>query len=258
MPRTRYYTARQIVRFEPTREKFEAELPAIYGYAPHILEKLLADVKLKAPQIVYRYQDYFAATRTEITKHVLMGINYKLVKLGDVIEIDSPDFELHGRKLVVDKKANLCILGHLEDEPFQRVKISANSIKFLPPPTTPVNVEDLRQQFKVGNVCLITHEELRPRYEKGDLFKIVYAGSKYVRVVPVKPKFPLFERRRPKEKSKRINQFIYEKGSKDGREFYYSSSVYNKDIPYTALTTIQSVYGERVGNLVEDFTELGF
>jgi hypothetical protein len=86
----------------------------------------------------------------------------------------------------------------------------------------------------------------------------VYAGSKYVRVVPVKPKFALFERRRPKEKSKRINQFIYEKGSKDGREFYYSSSVYNKDIPYTALTTIQAVYGERVGNLVEDFTELGF
>jgi hypothetical protein len=34
--------------------------------------------------------------------------------------------------------------------------------------------------------------------------------------------------------------------------------VYNKDIPYTALTTIQAVYGERVGNLVEDFTELGF
>ncbi len=257
MPRTRFYTARQIVRFEPTREKFEAELPAIYGYAPHILEKLLADVKLKAPQIVYRYQDYFAATRTEITRHVLIGINYKLVKLGDVIEIDSPDFELHGRKLVVDKKANLCVLGHLEDEPFQRVKISANSIKFLPPPTTSINLEEHRQQFKVGNLCLITEENLRPRYEKGDLFKIVSAGSKYVRVVPVKPKFELYNRR-PKAEAKKINQFIYEQDFKDGRKFYYTNSVYNKDIPYTALAKIQSVYGENVGGMIEDFSELGF
>jgi hypothetical protein len=85
----------------------------------------------------------------------------------------------------------------------------------------------------------------------------VSAGSKYVRVVPVKPKFQLYDRK-PKTQAKKINQFIYEKGSKDGREFYYSSSVYNKDIPYTALTTIQAVYGERIGNLVEDFTELGF
>lgn len=257
MPRTRFYTARQIVRFEPTREKFEAELPAIYGYVPHILEKLLEDIKLEVPKIVLGYQDYFSATRTELNHQVLMSINYKLVKLGDIIEINSPDFKLHGRKLVVDKKSNLSIMGHLVDDKTQRVKMSSRSIKFLPPPTTHINLEELRQQFKVGNLCLITEENLRPRYEKGDLFKIVSAGSKYVRVVPVKPKFELYNKR-PKAESKKINQFIYEQDFKDGRKFYYTNSVYNKDIPYTALAKIQSVYGENVGGMIEDFSELGF
>lgn len=257
MPRTRLFTARRIVRFEPSRETFEAELPGIYGYAPHILDKLMADVKLEEPKIVLAYQEYFVATRKEITLNVINSINYKLVQVGDTIEINSPNFAKHGSKIVVLSKSKLCVRGYLVDEPDQRVKISASSIKFLPPPITS-NKLDLRAKFKVGDLCLITQPLFRPRYEENEIFRIVSAGFKYVRVEPIKPKFKLWHRK-PEEKERKKNQFVHELGvdPKSSREFYYSTSVYNMDIPYHELATVQEIFGAETGEMICDFTELG-
>jgi len=257
MSRTCLFKARNIVRFEPTRETFLAELPGIYGYAPHILARLMEDVQLDTPKIVYGYQDYFIATRTEINKNVICAINYKLVKIGDIIEINSPEFAKDGHQMVVRHKSNLSIKGNLVDDPKTSVKISANSIKFLPLTEPLIPLNELRAKFKVGALCLIGPEMYRPRYEEGAIFRVVAAGSKYVRVEPIEPKFQLF-RRKPSYKEKKINSFTYEKDTRqDGREFYYSKSVYNMDIPFESLKEVQEVFGEEVGNLICDFTELG-
>ena len=258
MSRTRLALARHIVRFEPTREKFEAELPAIYGYAPHILEILLADVKLEIPKIVYGYQEYFVSTKTEINQNIIGAINYKLVKPGEIIQINSPSFSRHGYKMCVRSKSNLNVKGYLVDEPNVNVRISANSILFLPPsPTSKTEIQTAKEQFKVGSLCLISSDNFRPRYEIGDIFRIVSAGFKYVRVEPVNPKFKLWKRK-PGKPEKKINEFTYEIGySENGREFYYGTSVYNMDIPYMELKNIQEVFGEEVGTTIHDFAELG-
>lgn len=259
MSRTRLSLARHIVRFEPTREKFEAELPAIYGYAPHILEILLADVKLEIPKIVYGYQEYFVATRNEITQNIIAAINYKLVKPGEIIQINSPSFSRHGYKMCVRSKSNLNVKGYLVDEPNVNVRISANSILFLPPsPTSKTEIQTAKEKFKVGSLCLISSDNFRPRYEIGDIFRIVSAGSKYVRVEPVNPKFKLWKRNSGKPE-KKINSLTYECGINDfsGREFYYGTSVYNMDIPYGELKKVQEVFGEEVGTTIHDFAELG-
>lgn len=258
MSRTRLSLARQIVRFEPTREKFEAELPAIYGYAPHILEILLADVKLEIPKIVYGYQEYFVSTKTEINENIIGAINYKLVKPGEIIQINSPSFSKHGYKMCVRSKSNLNVKGYLVDEPNVNVRISANSILFLPPsPTSKTEIQTAKEKFKVGSLCLISSDNFRPRYEIGDIFRIVSAGFKYVRVEPVNPKFKLWKRK-PVKPEKKINSFTYETGySENGREFYYSTSVYNMDIPYGELKKVQEVFGEEVGTTIHDFAELG-
>jgi hypothetical protein len=257
MPRTRLSLARNIVRFEPTREKFEAELPAIYGYAPHILEILLEDVKLDIPKIVYGYQEYFVATRTEINQNIIGAINYKLVKPGEIIQINSPSFSKHGYKMCVKSKSNLCVKGYLVDEPNVNVRISANSIIFLPiDKVLNTKIQSAKEKFKVGSLCLISKDSYRPRYELGDVFKVVSAGSKYVRVEPLNPKFKLWKRYQSKPE-KKINSFTYEMGFKEDREFYYSISVYNMDIPYGELKTIQEVFGEEVGTTIHDFAELG-
>jgi hypothetical protein len=258
MSRTRLALARHIVRFEPTREKFEAELPAIYGYVPHILEILLADVKLEIPKIVYGYQEYFVSTKTEINQNIIGAINYKLVKPGEIIQINSPSFSRHGYKMCVRSKSNLNVKGYLVDEPNVNVRISANSILFLPPsPTSKTEIQTAKEQFKVGSLCLISSDNFRPRYEIGDIFRIVSAGFKYVRVEPVNPKFKLWKRK-PGKPEKKINEFTYEIGySENGREFYYGTSVYNMDIPYMELKNIQEVFGEEVGTTIHDFAELG-
>lgn len=258
MSRTRLHQARGIVRFEPSKEMFEAELPAIYGYAPHILSQLMDDIKLDKPKIIYGYQEYFVATRTQINQNVICAINYKLIKPGDIVEINSPSFAKHGKKLCVNHKSNLTISGFLVDEPNCKVKISANSVIFLPPkpPTSSTDIKNLRGKFKLGSLCLISSENYRPRYELGDVFRIVSTGSKYVRVEPTEPRFALWKRK-TNYPERKINSFTYEKGVKGGREFYYSSSVYNMDIPYHDLKEVQEVFGEEIGDMICDFTELG-
>ena len=255
MSRTRLHQARGILRFEPSKEMFKAELPAIYGYAPHILSQLMDDIELDTPKIIYGYQEYFVATRTEINQNIICAINYKLIKPGDIIEINSPTFSKHGKKLCVQHKSNLTVSGFLVDEPNCKVKISANSVIFLPPAPSS-DIKNLREKFKLGSLCIISSENYRPRYELGDVFRIVSAGSKYVRVVPTQPRFELWKRK-PNHPEKKINSFTYEKGVKDSREFYYSSSVYNMDIPYHDLKEVQEVFGEELGDMICDFTELG-
>ena len=255
MSRTRLHQARGIVRFEPSKEMFKAELPAIYGYAPHILSQLMDDIKLDTPKIIYGYQEYFVATRTEINQNIICAINYKLIKPGDIVEINSPSFAKHGKKLCVQHKSNLTVSGLLVDEPNCKVKISANSVIFLPPVPSS-DIKNLREKFKLDSLCLISSDNYRPRYELGDVFRIVSAGSKYVRVEPTEPRFPLWKRK-TNRKERKINSFTYEKGVKGEREFYYSSSVYNMDIPYHDLKEVQEVFGEEIGNMICDFTELG-
>jgi len=255
MSRTRLYQARGIVRFEPSKEMFRAELPGIYGYVPHILSKLMADIELDIPKIIYGYQEYFVATRTEINKNIIRAINYKLIKPGDIVQINSPTFSKHGKKLLVQHKSDLTVSGFLVDEPKRKVKISASSVIFLPPAPS-IDIKNLREKFKLGSLCLISSENYRPRYELGDVFRIVFAGSKYVRVEPTQPRFELW-RRKPNHPERKINSFTYEIGIRNSGKFYYSSSVYNLDIPYHELKEVQEVFGEELGDMICDFTELG-
>jgi len=179
---------------------------------------------------------------------LIQEVNYKKAKIGEVIEVNSPDWKFHGHRVVVEKKRNGMVECYVPNDLRIRLKISARSVKFIS------QEKSEKLDVKVGDLVLISEARFRPRYEEGDVFKVIWKGAKYVWVVPKTPKFEV-----------RID--LYDVGGRPGdntKEFadkagrkVYRESVYSMDIPITHLQSVQDYYGEEMGGLLGDLDGIG-
>jgi hypothetical protein len=104
----------------------------------------------------------------------------------------------------------------------------------------------------VGDLVCIDEARFRPRYEDDALFKVVWKGSKYVRVEPRFPKYPVIN---VNVSEKRIGDRVRESGE-PGR--YWNEGVYNLDIPLTSLKKPNEFYSKEDVETVQDLDTLGF
>jgi hypothetical protein len=247
-----------------------------FAYMPQIGEFLFQDFLSSEPKFTKSFHSLpvlkFIQECGSIPHNVYRKVCYELVKIGNVVTVNSRDFKYHGCKIQVDKKRAGCLEGHVVEYPIGSqssnkvekkfpptvwedisVRISSTSYRFIEVPyfilcKSKVKIEKVRT-VKVGQLVYIIDPHYRPRYEKYDQFRVVWSGLKYIRVEPVKPKYKTWDRT---DKVKRIGDATYEINTevRDGRErtFRYNSSCYSKDIPHSAVITV----GERFGTEAEE------
>lgn len=212
-----------------------------YHYNEEVMNEILQDMEeLNRKWCFYEY----------VTSKIMLirEVNYKKVKLGEKVHIDSPGWKFHGTEAVVEKKRFGQLECYIPNDATVRLKLTPSSIKFLP------QEKKEKISYKVGDLVLITEPRFRPRYEEGDTFRIVWKGAKYVRLVPRNPRGKI-----------RTGQF--QTGDKPGdniREYtenntrIYRESVYSMDIPHDKLLPAKAYYGEEMGGLIGDLDGIGF
>ena len=234
-----------------------------FAYMPQIGEFLFQDFLSSEPKFTKSFHSLpvlkFIQECGSIPHNVYRKVCYKLVKIGNVVTVNSRDFRYHGYKIQVDKKRAGCLEGHVVEYPIGSqssnkvekdvsVRINSTSYRFIEVPyfilcKSKVKIEKVRT-VKVGQLVYIIDPHYRPRYEKYDQFRVVWSGLKYIRVEPVKPKYKTWDRT---NKVKRIGDATYEIDTevRDGRErtFRYNSSCYSKDIPHSAVITVSERFG---------------
>jgi hypothetical protein len=239
-----------------------------FTYMPQIGEFLFQDFCSSSPKFTQSFHSppvlkYIQECDT-LPHNVYRKLCYELVKIGNVVIVNSPDFKYHGYKIKVDKKRAGCLEGHVVEHNISSqssnkveedisIRISSTSYQFIEVPyfiqlKSKVKIEKERT-VKIGQLVYIIDPHYRPRYEKYDQFRVVWSGLKYIRVEPVKPKYKTWCRT---NQVKRIGDAIYEINTevRNGRErtFRYNNSCYSKDIPHSAVITV----GERFGAEAEE------
>jgi hypothetical protein len=185
-----------------------------------------------------------------ITSKVMLinEVNYKKVKIGEKIQIDSAGWKFHGAQVVVEKKRFGQLECYIPNDATVRLKLTPTSIRFLP--------QEKKEKilYKVGDLVLVTEPRFRPRYDEGDTFKIVWKGAKYVRVEPRNPKCKLLTNHL--HAGKKPGDNIREYADLEGRRIY-RESVYSMDIPHDKLQPVKEYYGEEMGGLLGDLDGIG-
>jgi len=212
-----------------------------FSYNQEVLNEILQD--MESLNRKWCFFEFYGSKQM-----LIQEVNYKKVKIGEMIEINSPDWKFHGHRAVVEKKRNGMVECYVPSDLRTRLKLTASSVKFIP------QEKKEKLDVKVGDLVLITEARFRPRYEEGDIFKIVWKGAKYVRVVPKTPKFEV--RIRLNHVDVRPGDNTMEFADKSARKVY-RESVYSMDIPITHLKSVRDYYGEEMGGLLGDLDGIG-
>ncbi len=212
-----------------------------FSYNQEVLNEILQDIESFNRK--WCFFEFYGSKQI-----LIQEVNYKKVKIGEMIEINSPGWKFHGHRVVVDKKRSGMVECYIPNDIRTRLKISASSVKFIS------QEKKEKLDVKVGDLVLITEARFRPRYEEGDVFKVVWKGAKYVRVVPKNAKYELAIDQwsaggRPGDNMKEF-------ADKEGRKVY-RESVYSIDIPITHLKSVRDYYGEEMGGLLGDLDGIG-
>lgn len=211
-----------------------------FSYNPDLLQELLDDIE-NVGNRKYVFFEFYSSESIIVNE-----IIYKRVKLGELIQINSPGFKYHGTEVVVEKKRNHSIECYIPNNERVRIRITPSSVRFIPQP------DKKKLEVSEGDLVIIKDAKFRPRYEEGDLFRVVWKGNKYVRVVPKNPRFEVYQL---SGSSKRIGDTAREMIDKKS---YYTISVYQMDIPLTELQDPNERYGEKMGSLVKGLDSIGF
>jgi hypothetical protein len=213
-----------------------------FNYNEEVMNEILQDI-----EAFNRKWCFFEFISSKV--NLIREINYKKVKIGEKIRIDCPEWKFHGMEAVVDKKRFGQLECYIPNDATIRLKLTPSSIRFLP------QEKKEKISYKVGDLVLVTEARFRPRYEAGDIFKIVWKGAKYVRVVPRNPKGKLLIDHF--HASKKPGDNIREYADLEGRKVY-RECVYSMDIPHDKLPPVKEYYGEEMGGLLGDLDGIGF
>ena len=212
-----------------------------FSYNQEVLNEILQDIESFNRK--WCFFEFYGSKQI-----LIQEVNYKKVKIGEMIEINSPGWKFHGHRVVVDKKRSGMVECYIPNDIRTRLKISASSVKFIS------QEKKEKLDVKVGDLVLITEARFRPRYEEGDVFKVVWKGAKYVRVVPKTPKFEVTIRLYHVDVRPGDNTMEF--ADKSARKVY-RESVYSMDIPITHLKSVRDYYGEEMGGLLGDLDGIG-
>ena len=173
-------------------------------------------------------------------------INYKRSKIGDTILINSPGWKYHGYLAVVEKKRSGRVECYVSNNPGVTLKVGCGSVRFV------TQEKKERINVSVGDLVIIEENRFRPRYDEGDVFKVVWKGAKYVRVVPRNPRYKIhvYASRSGKRPGDTIREYA-------GENSIYKESVYSLDIPIDKLQPAKAYYGEEMGGLLGDLDSIG-
>lgn len=229
-----------------------------YSEVPEAMHAFLGDLDARYPKHIptsgsmRNVLDVYPDPET-LRRYIVRHLNYSWIKPSDTFRINSPSFEYHGRLAVVTKKRNNQIYAYVKDQPSQGIRVSAGSVQLMEQERTPTIFD-----VKVGDIVCIKDDNFRPRYEADSLFKIVWKGSKYVRVVPRFPKYPTHTNRNSKFKRPGDNVYEMVTEPKTGKVSYFYSC-YSKDIPITQLIApLDQGYDKGDMETVVDLDSLGF
>ena len=219
-----------------------------FSYNQEVLNEILQDIESFNRK--WCFFEFYGSKQI-----LIQEVNYKKVKIGEMIEVNSPGWKFHGHRVVVEKKRNGMVECYVPNDIRTRLKITASSVKFIS------QEKKEKLNVKVGDLVLITEARFRPRYEEGDVFKVIWKGAKYVRVVPKNPKFEVSEFPLKLDQMSKIDRWrpgddIKEFADKAGRKVY-RESVYSIDIPITHLKSVRDYYGEEMGGLLGDLDGIG-
>ena len=212
-----------------------------FSYNQEVLNEILQD--MESLNRKWCFFEFYGSKQI-----LIQEVNYKKVKIGEMIEINSPDWKFHGHRAVVEKKRNGMVECYVPSDLRTRLKLTASSVKFIP------QEKKEKLDVKVGDLVLITEARFRPRYEEGDVFKVIWKGAKYVRVVPKTPKFEVMIRLNHVDVRPGDNTMEF--ADKSARKVY-RESVYSMDIPITHLKSVRDYYGEEMGGLLGDLDGIG-
>ncbi len=212
-----------------------------FSYNQEVLNEILQDIESFNRK--WCFFEFYGSKQI-----LIQEVNYKKVKIGEMIEINSPGWKFHGHRVVVDKKRSGMVECYIPNDIRTRLKISASSVKFIS------QEKKEKLDVKVGDLVLITEARFRPRYEEGDVFKVVWKGAKYVRVVPKTPKFEVTIRLYHVDVRPGDNTMEFADRS---AKKVYRESVYSIDIPITHLKSVRDYYGEEMGGLLGDLDGIG-
>ncbi len=212
-----------------------------FSYNEEVLNEILQDIEaFNRKWCFYEF----------ITSKVMLinEVNYKRVKIGEKIQIDSAGWKFHGAQVVVEKKRFGLVECYIPNDTRVRLKITPSSIRFLP------QEKKEKINYKVGDLVLITEGRFRPRYEEGDIFKIVWKGAKYVRVEPKTPRGKITVD--PNQIGGRPGDGTREWADIESRKIF-RECVWSMDIPHDKLQPVKEYYGEEMGGLLGDLDCIG-
>jgi hypothetical protein len=256
MPRIRLPISRKI-QFEhiPSPEIIEKALPNLYGSSPRILDFMLNDLRSEKKEFIYSYQKSFLPSYT-VNNFILKFWNYKLIKIGEKFQLNCPGHNEHNNFFIVQKKRNWKISAKKENDTSNSLFfIPSKYIKFLQEDYQGFQTEYNKEEIRVGDFCYIKSSLYRPRYEEDFPFKIIWKGTKYVRVEPLYPKYKLWKSKSSIPTRSKVNQYTYEI-CPDNEVEYFASSVYNMNIPFTELELLK-IKNESYYNSLKLLDDLG-
>jgi hypothetical protein len=213
-----------------------------FSHFPELMEELLADIEIPRD----RYRKWCTYEYHSNDSWFLRELLYKKVTVGEKIRINSPGWQYHGYEAVVEKKFKFQVHCYVPGKANVRLRINPSSVVLIPQEKKEV------WDVNVGDLVCIDEARFRPRYEEDALFKVVWKGSKYVRVEPRFPKYPVIN---VNVSEKRIGDRVRESGE-PGR--YWNEGVYNLDIPLTSLKKPNEFYSKEDVETVQDLDTLGF
>ena len=215
-----------------------------FSHFPELMEELLEDIEIPRD----RYRKW--CTYEYHTNHswFLRELLYKKVSVGEKIRINSTGWKYDGHEAVVEKKFKFQVHCYLPGQANIRLRINPSSVVLIPQEKKEI------WEVKVGDLVCIDEARFRPRYEEDALFKVVWKGAKYVRVVPKTPKFEVTIRLYHVDVRPGDNTMEFADRS---AKKVYRESVYSIDIPITHLKSVRDYYGEEMGGLLGDLDGIG-
>ena len=213
-----------------------------FSYNEEVMNELLQDVDAdRRKWCFYEFYEFVCSK-----KRFINNINYKRSKIGETILIDSPGWKYDGQLVVVEKKRFGRVECYVPTNPGVTLKIGCGAVRFVP--------QEKKERIKVsvGDLVIIEENRFRPRYDEGDVFKVVWKGAKYVRVVPRNPRHKIHVdvSRADNRPGDTIREYA-------GENSIYRESVYSLDIPIEKLQPAKAYYGEEMGGLLGDLDSIG-
>lgn len=247
------------IQHTPSPEVIEEVLPRLYSSAPRILNFMLEDLQSEKKEFIYSYQKSWLPFQS-VNNTIISFWNYRLIKLGERFILNCEGHQNHGHVFVVKSKKNWCVIAStVADEGKTILKIPAKFIQFLEEDYDSTIIDFSKTDFEVGDFCFIKSEQYRPRYGRYSQFKIIWKGSKYVKVEPSYPRYKTWNRKSSDDIGSKVNEFTYEisTSEKTGREFYFATSVYTQFIPFSEIELIKLKHGEEYHEMIKLLDQLG-